>query len=377
MLIQRIIKKKIVEKLQGSNKIVLIFGARQVGKTTLCREVIQNLDMKTLSVNADELRVHNPLSSRDSRKLTEFIHGYDLLFIDEAQRIPDIGINLKILHDTIPALKILVTGSSSFELARQSGEPLIGRKWSFTLYPIAQCERAETLNTFELNEDMNNRLVWGSYPEIFSLEGSEEKRNYLSLLQSDHLFKDIFLLSGIRQPDQMRKLLQLLAFQIGSEVSLHEIGAMLSLSNETVARYVYLLERAFIIFHLSGFSRNLRKEVTKMNKYYFYDCGVRNAAIDNFKSVEERNDVGQLWENFLISERIRRNEYSNSSTTSYFWRTYTGAEIDYIEDGGGKLSGHEFKWGRKKTRAPKAWHEQYKDSSWEVIDQSNWLDFVL
>ncbi|OGY81997.1 MAG: AAA family ATPase [Candidatus Kerfeldbacteria bacterium RIFCSPHIGHO2_12_FULL_48_17] len=377
MLIQRDIKQDILTKLRTSSKAVILYGARQIGKTTLCQDVIAEMKLKTLSINADELRYIDVLSSRDSRKLGDLVEGYDLLFIDEAQRVPNIGINLKILIDQFPRLHILVTGSSSFELANSVSEPLTGRKWVYQLYPIAQRELAKHYNRFELESQKEDRLIWGAYPEIFHIRGQQEKTEYLRTLASDYLYKDILALYDVRHADKIRNILRLLAFQIGQEVSLNELARQLEMSKETVARYIDLLEKTFVIYRVGGFSRNLRKEVSKLHKYYFYDLGVRNALIDNFKPLAERNDQGALWENFLIMERMKRNNYMKRNVTPYFWRTYGGSEVDYVEETGEGLWAFELKWNKRKAPVSKTWIKEYPDSIYEVIHEENWLDFVL
>ena len=376
MLIQRDIEEEVIRRLQDYSNAIIIYGARQVGKTTLCQQVLSKIESKILAINADEQRYIDVLSSRDSRKLLELVEGYDVLFIDEAQRVPDIGINLKIIIDAKPDLKILVTGSSSFELANMVTEPLTGRTWVYELYPIAYTELSKTWNNYELKEQLSERLRWGAYPEMFSLKGEQAKRDYLRGLMSNYLYKDILTLGRIKNPDKIHKLLKLIAFQIGSEVSLSELGSQLNMSKETVSRYLDILEKSFVIFKLTGFSRNLRKEVTKMNKYYFYDLGIRNAVIDNLHDINHRNDQGQLWENFLINERIKYNTYRKENVTPYFWRVYTGAEIDYIEEGGGRLHGYEFKWNKGKAREPLTWRGTYPEADWQLINNENWLEFI-
>lgn len=376
MLIRRDIELEILNRLQIYTKAIIIYGARQVGKTTLCKSVLDQFRLKTLAVNADEQRYIDILSSRDSRRLLEFVENYDVLFIDEAQRVSDIGINLKILIDAKPSLRILVTGSSSFELASSISEPLTGRAWTYELYPIACSELRSIWNTYEMKEQLPDRLHWGSYPELFSLSGEEAKQDYLRGLISNYLYKDVLALGDIKSPDKIHNLLKLIAYQIGSEVSLTELGTQLSMSKETVARYLDILEKSFVLFKLTGFSRNLRKEVTKMNKYYFYDIGIRNAVIDSLQPLDRRNDHGQLWENFLISERMKYNTYRKAQLTAHFWRVYTGAEIDYIEDGGGQLAGYELKWNKDRARQPDAWQETYPQADWQLVNQENWLDFV-
>ena len=378
MKIQRSILPQILERLKNSNKAIIIYGPRQVGKTTLCNDIISAAGLKTFYINADEARYVDVLTSRDARKLAELVSGYELLVIDEAQRIPDIGINLKILIDAGLALKIIVTGSSSFELSNKINEPLTGRHWTYVMYPIAQTELHAHANKFELAQSLEERLVWGSYPELFSLNGAQEKAAYLRILASDYLYKDIFALQEVRNAAKIRNLLKLLAFQIGSECSLSELASALEMSKETVMRYIDLLEKTFVLFRLSGFSRNLRKEVTKTHKYYFYDLGIRNSVIDNFHPLVSRNDIGALWENFLVIERLKRNAYLLKPGATYFWRTYTGAEIDYVEEREDKLAGYEFTWGaRERKRMPASWAATYPHAGYTVIDRSNYLDFVL
>ena len=376
MKIWRILTEDILKKLSQSDKIVILYGPRQVGKTTLCRDILSQSGLKTLYINADEARYNDVLTSRNAQKLSNLIAGYELLIIDEAQRIPDIGINLKILFDAGTGVKIIATGSSSFELANKISEPLTGRHWTYFLYPIAELERKHHLNNFELASTLEERLLFGSYPEVFSLAG-EERLTYLRTLTSDYLYKDILALQDIRSPGKIQDLLKLLAFQIGNQVSLHELSSQLEMSKETVARYIDLLEKTFVLFRLSGFSRNLRKEVTKTYKYYFYDLGVRNSIIDNFKSLTERADVGALWENFLLLERQKYTAYNHISAAPYFWRTYTGSEIDYIEERDTMLHGYEYKWSERSKRVPRAWLTTYPGASYAVITRENYLDFIL
>ena len=375
--IPRLLAQKIALQLEHASKAIILYGPRQAGKTTLVKDILTGLSYRVLEVNADEERYFDVLSSRDSRRLGEFVAGYDLLFIDEAQRIPNIGINLKILIDQYPELRLIVTGSSSLELASGISEPLTGRKWTYQLFPIAQSELSELYNRFELNDQMTERLVWGSYPEVFNLTGLERKVHYLRELSTDYLYRDVLRLADIRNPDKIRMLLKLLAFQLGSEVSLNELASSLEMSKETVARYLDLLEKSFVIFCLSGFSRNLRKEVAKSRKWYFYDLGIRNAVIDNFNSLTERNDGGALWENFLISERLKRNAYTDWLGSSYFWRTYTGAEIDYVEESHGTLAGFEMKFTRRQVRKPQTFLREYQGATWQIVNPDNWLEFVL
>jgi predicted AAA+ superfamily ATPase len=377
MIIERCLKSQIIKRVgDNKNKIILLYGPRQVGKTTLIKEIIAEVSLKTLQVNADEAKYNDVLSSRDLKQLDGLTAGYDLLFIDEAQRIPNIGINLKILHDQRPNLKIIATGSSSFELAQTIAEPLTGRTWTYKLYPISFQELKQSHNSFELDQQKEERMIYGSYPEIFSFKNNEDKQKYLEELSTSYLYKDILELSSIKNSVNVRRLLQLLSYQIGQEVSLTEIGQKLELSKNTVINYIDLLEKSFVLMRLSGLSRNLRKEVTQKDKIYFTDLGVRNILIDNLKPLKERNDVGQLWENFLMIERYKKNIYTNKYFNQYFWRTYTGAEIDYVEDYDGILHGYEYKYNEKRVTAPASWKETYPESTFETINKANYLSFI-
>lgn len=375
--IPRTIFQPIKSKILTSDKIVVIYGPRQVGKTTLARRILQDIPLKKLAINADQQQYVDVLSSRDLERMKLLVEGYELLFIDEAQRIPDVGINLKILHDSLPHLRIVATGSSSFDLANQVKEPLTGRTWTYTLYPIALGELTDRYNPFELQQKLSEYLVYGTYPEVFSLANRKEKISYLNELCSAYLYKDILEITSIRYASKINDLLRLLAFQIGSEVSLSELGASLSMSKETVISYLDLLEQSFIIFRLSGFSRNLRKEVTKMDKIYFYDLGIRNTIINQLNSVEQRNDVGALWENMMIVERKKQLSYQAVYAGTYFWRTYTGAELDYIEERDGQLHGYEFKYGSRKPKAPQSWLDTYANASYSYVNQDNFHSFAV
>lgn len=378
MFIPRAIEHDLIKLLAESQKAVILYGPRQVGKTTLVHliERGENYREKTLTVNGDERKYVDILSSQDLQKLKGLVHGYKLLIIDEAQKIPEIGTNIKILVDNLPELKIIATGSSSFDLAHKVKESMTGRAWDFILYPIAIMELRTMYNEFELRYQLEERLLYGSYPEVFQYESNEEKQRYLRQICDSYLYKDIFELATIKHPTKIRDLLKLLAFQIGNEVSLAELSNTLGVGINTVEHYINLLEKSFIIFRLKGLSRKLRKEVTKMDKIYFYDLGVRNEIINNFNSLKDRNDVGQLWENFLISERTKWLRYNNKQVMQYFWRTYTGAEVDYIEEREGLFYGYEFKWGSKRVKEPKGWLQTYKSAKFEVINQENFLSFI-
>ena len=377
MLISRALLPTVIEKFNFSNKGIVVYGARQVGKTTLMNEIIHRLNVKTLMINGDHSRYLDILSSRDLSKIKSLVEGYELLFVDEAQRIPEIGIALKIILDNIPYIRVLVTGSSSLDLVSKISEPLTGRVWSYRLYPISFLELLKSKNRMELDSTLEERLVYGSYPEIFSITGGKQKWEYLQNLNDGYLYKDLVEFGDIKNSGKIRDLLKLLAFQIGSQVSLTEIGNSLDMSKDTVARYIDLLEKSYIIFRLKGFSRNLRKEVTKMDKIYFYDLGVRNILIDNLKPLKDRADSGQLWENFLITERMKLLDYTKDYALINFWRTYTGAELDYVEEKDGKLTGYEFKFGNKVKKVPSGFLSTYPGSDFHCINRDNYLDFIL
>ncbi len=376
-MIPRSIEKQIVSRLETSNKIIVLYGARQVGKTTLVKSLLKRHFKKVLEINADQKKYQDILSSTDLNQLKRLVTGYNLLFIDEAQRIPNIGLNLKIIHDNIPNLKIVATGSSSFELANKINETLTGRTWTYTLFPISVLEWREIYNPFEIDEKLSEFLTYGMYPEIFSYENELDKMDYLKELINSFLYKDLLELSQIKNSGKIYDLLRMLAFQIGSPVSYSELGKKLGLSTDTVISYIDLLEKVFVIYRMPGFSKNLRKEITKNKKIYFFDVGVRNALIEDFTNPEKRPDIGHLWENFIISERIKRNSYLRAHLNSFFWRTYTGAELDYVEQGSGQLSGVEIKWGDKKVKAPKSWLENYPRADFRTINSKNYQDFVL
>lgn len=376
-MIHRLYEKIIAEQMRLDNRIIIIYGPRQVGKTTLARLIMENFEGKILQINADDVDYADVLSSRSLNKMRQLIDGYDLVFIDEAQQIPDIGINLKILYDSLPHLKIIVTGSSSFDLANKIQEPLTGRSWIFQLMPISVSELNLQYNRFELNNMLEDSLIFGNYPALLNIENRELKVNYLQEIVRSYLFKDVLTIGSIKYPPKLRDLVRLLAFQIGSTVSLNELANTLQIARDTVQNYIDLLEKTFVIFRLSGYSRNLRKEIVRQDKIFFYDLGIRNAVIENFAPLSNRNDGGALWENFLIVERMKTQTYRRQGANRYYWRTYTGAELDYVEERDGLVKGFEFKFNQKIVRAPQSWTETYPDASFETINRDNYLDFLL
>jgi len=375
MRIQRIIQDDLIRDIKEKQRVVILYGPRQTGKTTLSNEVIRQCGFKTLKINADQYKYVDILSSTDLDKLKALTNGYEMLFVDEAQRVPDIGLNLKILHDEIPELKILVTGSSSFDLAKKITEPLTGRKKVYTLYPVSQQELLAHHNQFELTGKLNEYLIYGTYPAVVTTVNYTEKQELLEDIGNSYLFKDVIEMTNIKYPNKARDLLRLLAFQIGSHVSIFELSNTLKLNFETIESYIRIFEKTFIIFRLSGFSRNLRKEIVKRDKFYFWDLGIRNLLISNFSDMTFRADQGQLWENFIVAERLKYLSNNRILANKYFWRTYTGSELDYVEERDGKLIGYEIKWGKKKPKAPKTWIETY-DASYELINKENYLDFL-
>ncbi len=377
MKIKRKLSDNIIHKLLNTNKIAVIYGARQTGKTTLAKDIIKETGLKTLSINADKEEYIDILSSKNLTKLSSLTHGYELLFIDEAQRIPEIGLNLKILIDEIPNLRILVTGSSSLDIASKISEPLTGRKQIYTLFPLSVQETSLNKNYFEINQELEESMIFGMYPEVYTTVNMKDKIDLLAEISTSYLYKDILDLSNIKYPRKIRDLLRLLAFQIGSEVSINELSNNLRISQDTVETYIDLLEKSFVIFRLSGFSRNLRKEITKRDKFYFYDLGIRNAVIKNFNYLDFRNDKGGLWENFVIIERKKYLENNRKHANTYFWRTYTGAELDYVEEFSGKLHGYEIKYSKIKKKPPETWIREYKGSGYTSINKDNYLDIVL
>lgn len=376
------IKRKLLSVLKNqlikTNKGLVIYGPRQVGKTTLINDLLNEFKWNTLILNGDQ---RGPwwelLTSRELSKLTLLVSGYDAVFIDEAQRIPEVGLSIKIILDNFPDLKVIITGSSSLDLASKISEPLTGRIYSYKLFPISYGELRVTNTPYEIETQIEERLVYGSYPEIFSLKSIKEKTKYLQNLTNTYLYKDLLEFGDIRNSSKIHDLLKLLAFQIGNQVSLSELSSALELSRTTVDRYIDLLEKSFIIFRLPGFSRNLRKEVTKMDKIYFYDTGVRNTIIGNLNLFHNRDDIGKLWENFLITERMKKQGYAQKFYSHYFWRLTSGAELDLVEETEGEIFGFEFKYGNKKDRVPNGWVKTYPKSKYQCINKENYLDFIL
>lgn len=367
-----------IESRLHPNKVLVIFGPRRVGKTTLITDFLSTYKGKYRLESGDDIRAREILGSEDLSLLKEYAGGYDLIVIDEAQRIPKIGWGLKLLVDHVPGIRIIATGSSSFELAGQIGEPLTGRKNTITLFPISQLELLSYYkgNRHDLSLEIEKQLVFGSYPEVVSAKNTDGRKDVLGEIVGSYLLKDILELDRIRNTKILSDLVRLVALQLGNEVSLNELATILGIDRKTVARYLDLLEKSFILYNLRGYSRNLRKEVTKKSKYYFYDTGVRNAIISNFNDLSHRDDVGALWENFMIIERLKTRSYKNIPANDHFWRTWDQDEIDFIEERDGKLFGYEFKWKKIKAKEPKSWREAYPEAEYEVITPLNYLEIL-
>lgn len=366
-----------LKKSLKPGKVVVIYGARRTGKTTLLREFLKGEAEPYLLVSGEDVTIQGYLSSQSIEKLKNFVGSNRLLVIDEAQKVQNIGLNLKLIVDHIPGIRIIATGSSSFDLARSVGEPLTGRKTTLVQYPLAQLELGPTEQRHETDVRLENRLIYGAYPEVVLLQDNREREQYLKEIVSSYLYKDILELEGIRQSAKIGRLLQLIALQIGKEVSYTELGTNLGMSKNTVDHYLDLLEKAFVVQKLGGFSRNLRNEVTKNSRYYFIDNGVRNALINNFNPLDLRNDAGELWENYLVIERMKRQEYLQEPANNYFWRTYTKKELDLVEERNGQLHGYEIKWGKARPGPPKEWITAYPDATWQLINRENYLGFVV
>ncbi len=367
-------RKYDIAKLIERNKALIIYGPRRVGKTTMLRQFLAGTKLKYRLENGDNTRVQQVLSSKDFEQIKDFVQGYDLIAIDEAQQIPDIGLALKIIVDNIEDIYLIATGSSSFELSQTIGEPLTGRKKTVILYPLSQEELRLQYNKGELREKLEEFLIFGSYPGILSLEDRQGKRTALNELAESYLLRDILKLDNIRFSQKLLNLLKLLAFQIGNLVSINELANQSGLNRRTVERYLDLLEKGFVIKRLGGLSRNLRNEINNKAKYYFLDNGIRNAIISNFNPLDKRDDVGALFENFIVIERLKN---SQSLNNYYFWRNYVGKEIDLIEEESGTIKAYEIKWRKQNVAPPDEFLRAYTGSQFAVVNQDNYLDFVL
>lgn len=361
------------------NKVLILLGARRVGKTALIKNYLSNIPKTDfLQLNGEDIQDADLLKERSVANYKRLLANVKLLVIDEAQNIPEIGLILKLIVDSIEDIKVIATGSSVFDLSNKLGEPLVGRKNTIYLFPLAQMEFAKYENFKETTLKLEERLLFGSYPELEQYSDWNDKINYLKEIVNSYLLKDILMYEGIKQSNKILDLLKLIAFQVGQEVSLQELARQLGISKNTVESYLDLLSKVFVIYKVPGFSKNLRKEITKSNRWYFYDNGIRNAIIANFTRLDSRTDVGALWENYLASERIKYQNYTQKNIENYFWRTYDQQELDWLEQENGILHGYEFKWNEnRKAKIPTAFAKAYPEANFDVINKQNYLDFIV
>ena len=374
------IRRKIensINKQLSSNKVIIIFGPRRVGKTVLLKQILEIVDEDYILLNGEDMEHQEVLKHRSTANYQRLLGNRRLLVIDEAQAIPEIGLNLKLMVDTIPDLRIIATGSSAFDLNNKMGEPLVGRKIEFNLFPFSQQELSQNEDFLTTKSKLEDRLIFGSYPELEQYVNREEKINYLKDLVNSYLLKDIISFEGIKKRDKVIQLLKIIAFRVGSEISLESIGNSLQISKNTVDKYLDLLSKVFIIHKVSGFSRNLDNEITKKSKWYFYDNGIRNAIISNFNSVENRDDIGKLWENYFISERLKYLNYSRINLNNYFWRNKNQQELDWLEEMDNQIVGYEIKWNKNDTpKPPPSWRKAYPNAKFIVINPDNYLNYI-
>ena len=376
MYIPRDIKNTILSEIKP-NKVIILLGARRVGKTFLLKDIANTHTGKVLFLNAEDITNQQLLKEKTIINYKRLLQGIDLLIIDEAQIMPGIGSILKLIVDEIPGIKIIATGSSAFDMVNKLGEPLTGRSRQLMLYPIAQNELKAFETLPETLQNLNERIIFGSYPEVLQLESMAEKKTYLREIIQNYLLKDILMLDGVRNASKMYDLLQLVAFQTGKEVSYNELSNRLGINKITVEKYLDLLTKVFVLIKVKAFSRNLRKEITKNHKWYFIDNGIRNAIINNFSEVHIRPDIGELWENYWIMERMKFNAAKNIQYNYYFWRTYDQQEIDFIEEKDGNLDAFEIKWQDKKVKIPKVFAEIYPQHSFNIINRQNYFNWIM
>jgi len=373
-MITRIIERQIFNRL-FKGKAIIIFGPRQSGKTTLINSIIAKRKEKCLLLNADEPDIRDVLFNATSSRLRKFFGDNKIVIIDEAQRVNDIGLTLKIITDNIKEIQLIATGSSSFELSNKTQEHLTGRKYEFLLLPLSFEEMVKHHSILEEKRLIEHRLIYGYYPEIVTKAG--EEKELLKLLATSYIYKDVLYLEQLSKPALLEKILKALAFQLGNEVSFYELAQLIGADKGTIEKYIDILEKAYVIFKLPAFNRNLRNEIKKSKKFYFYDLGLRNAIINNFNSIQNRNDIGALWENFLISERYKYLNYNKIDASIYFWRTPQHQEIDFIEEREGKLFAFEFKWNPKaKYHIPKTFKTNYPESTFKMISRDNFENFI-
>lgn len=369
-MIKRHLEPTIRNKINTGKAIVLV-GARQVGKTTLLKNILN--DLHYLFLDGDDPTVRNLLSNPNTEQIRTIIGDNKLIFLDEAQRIQGIGLTLKIITDQFKEVQLLVSGSSSFDLGNELNEPLTGRKWEYELFPISWEEYEDSIGFLKSEQQLENRLLYGFYPEVINNQGNEKET--LKNLVNSYLYRDILAFSDIRKPEVLEKLLQALALQMGSEVNYNELSQTVGINKTTVQNYINILEKGYIVFRLNSFSRNLRNEIKQTRKIYFLDNGIRNMIIGNFNPLELRVDKGALWENFLVSERLKQNKYKESYSKMYFWRNQQQQEIDFIEEKEGEINAYEFKWNKKKIKFPEKFITTYNAKT-HSIDRSNFREFV-
>jgi predicted AAA+ superfamily ATPase len=367
----RTIESRIKEKINGGKAIVVV-GARQVGKTTLIKSILEGVD--SLFLDADDPTIRSLLSNPNTEQIRTILADYKTVFLDEAQRISGIGLTLKIITDQFKDVQLIVSGSSSFDLGNELNEPLTGRKWEYELFPLSWEEYEKKIGFVKSEQQLENRLLYGFYPEVINNQGNEKET--LKNLVNSYLYRDILAFSDIRRPEVLEKLLQALALQMGSEVNYNELSQTIGINKVTVQKYIEILEKGYIVMRLNSFSRNLRNEIKQNRKIYFYDNGIRNMIIGNFSPLELRVDKGALWENFLVSERLKQNIYKETFAKMYFWRTKQQQEIDFVEESNGHVSGYEFKWNSKKIIFPKKFTETYQAETL-LISRKNFRDFVI
>ena len=368
-------RKQSIDAAFYPGRVLVVYGPRRVGKTTMLREYLSRQNNKRiLFVTGDDVGIQDVFASRSLTRLQAFASSYDIIALDEAQQTPHIGIGAKMLIDAFPQKQIILTGSSSFELAGQVGEPLTGRHFTLTLLPLAQAEMR--VGSFELEQDLENFLIYGAYPEILLAPDTATKERLLRELVSSYLYKDVLALDKIKSPDVLRNLTRMIAYQVGQEVSLNELASELHVSSRTVGRYLDLLEKMFVIRKVGGWSRNLRNEITQKAKYYFLDNGIRNAVIDRFTPVPARDDIGALWENFVAIELMKQSVIADRADQYYFWRTHTGVEVDLVRTTGDTIAAIECKWSKEAT-APALWTKTYPDSTFRTITRETYLNVLL